>query len=97
LKKKIKKLSFEELEQLASTAMEALIDKLEEEEIDLVSGVLSLEMGRDGDIKARIEVEVRSSTPLFPNPEEKAAELIDAVRRKIENGIFEETEGTGSG
>lgn len=91
LRKKLKQdISSEELEKTALEVIDSIIEKLEEENIDLASTVVVLEKTEDNALRARVEVELYSNVPLIPSVDEKAAEIIDVARRKIENELLEE-------
>jgi len=91
LRKKLKQqISDEELEKTALEVIDSIIEKLEKENIDLASTVVVLEKTFDNALRARVEVELYSDVPLIPSVDEKAAEVIDVARRKIEYELLEE-------
>lgn len=91
LRKKLKQqISDEELEKTALEVIDSIIEKLEKENIDLASTVVVLEKTLDNALRARVEVELYSDVPLIPSVDEKAAEVIDVARRKIEDELLEE-------
>jgi transcriptional regulator len=91
LRKKLKQqISDEELEKTALEVIDSIIEKLEKENIDLASTVVVLEKTFDNALRARVEVELYSDVPLIPSVDEKAAEVIDVARRKIEDELLEE-------
>jgi transcriptional regulator len=91
LRKKLKQqISDEELEKTALEVVDSIIEKLEKENIDLASTVVVLEKTFDNALRARVEVELYSDVPLIPSVDEKAAEVIDVARRKIEDELLEE-------
>jgi predicted HTH domain antitoxin len=91
LRKKLKQqISDEELEKTALEVIDRIIEKLEKENIDLASTVVVLEKTLDNALRARVEVELYSDVPLIPSVDEKAAEVIDVARRKIEDELLEE-------
>jgi hypothetical protein len=91
LRKKLKQqIGDEELEKTALEVVDSIIEKLEKESIDLASTVVVLEKTFDNALRARVEVELYSDVPLIPSIDEKAAEVIDVARRKIENELLEE-------
>jgi transcriptional regulator len=91
LRKKLKQqISDEELEKTALEVVDSIIEKLEKENIDLASTVVVLEKTLDNALRARVEVELYSDVPLIPSVDEKAAEVIDVARRKIEDELLEE-------
>ena len=91
MRKKLKQdINSEELEKTALEVIDSIIEKLEEENIDLASTVVVLEKTEDNALRARVEVELYSDVPLIPSVDEKAAEIIDVARRKIENELLEE-------
>jgi transcriptional regulator len=91
LRKKLKQqISDEELEKTALEVIDSIIEKLEKENIDLASTVVVLEKTFDNALRARVEVELYSDAPLIPSVDEKAAEVIDVARRKIEDELLEE-------
>jgi hypothetical protein len=91
LRKKLKKqMSDEELEKAALEVIDSIMEKLEKENIDLASTVVVLEKTFDNALRARVEVELYSDVPLIPSVDEKAAEVIDVARRKIEDELLEE-------
>jgi len=97
LRKKLKQhISSEELEKTALEVIDSIIEKLEEENVDLASTVVVLEKTEDNALRARVEVELYSNVPLIPSVDEKAAEIIDVARRKIENELLEEDKNPSS-
>ncbi|MEM1605124.1 MAG: hypothetical protein GU361_06425 [Desulfurococcales archaeon] len=91
MRKKLKQqISDEELEKTALEVIDSIIEKLEKENIDLASTVVVLEKTFDNALRARVEVELYSDVPLIPSVDEKAAEVIDVARRKIEDELLEE-------
>jgi len=91
LRKKLKQqISDEKLEKTALEVVDSIIEKLEKENIDLASTVVVLEKTFDNALRARVEVELYSDVPLIPSVDEKAAEVIDVARRKIEDELLEE-------
>ena len=91
LRKKLKQqISDEELEKTALEVIDSIIEKLEKENIDLASTVVVLEKTLDNALRARVEVELYSDVPLIPSVDEKAAEVTDVARRKIEDELLEE-------
>lgn len=91
LRKKLKQqISDEELEKTALEVIDSIIEKLEKENIDLASTIVVLEKTFDNTLRARVEVELYSVVPLIPSVDEKAAEVIDVARRKIEDELLEE-------
>ncbi|MCC6009389.1 MAG: hypothetical protein LM588_00120 [Fervidicoccaceae archaeon] len=91
MRKKLKQqISDEELEKTALEVVDSIIEKLEKENIDLASTVVVLEKTFDNALRARVEVELYSDVPLIPSVDEKAAEVIDVARRKIEDELLEE-------
>lgn len=89
-KRATQKLDDIELEKIASEAMDAVIQRLEKENLEASSGVLIIERDERGVIKARVEIELFTDTPMIPSVDEKAAEVLDEARRVIERGIYGE-------
>lgn len=90
MRKRVRKINDEELEKIASDAIDVVIEKIEGEDLELASTVIVLEKTADESITTRIEVEVFSDIPLIPSADEKAAEVIDVARRKIEDELLKD-------
>lgn len=90
MRRKLKKLSDEDLERAALRAMEAIAKALEEEGTELSLGTVVIERTANGGVTVRVEVQVHSSRLSTPSPHEKVARVVDAARRTLERELLEE-------